>query len=179
MHDATAAAKSPKEFHIFHKRYVWESTSLNKCRSPAKNPMIAASHPEQKPRVMRKTVRQAIDSRRGWQADPEETATNCWIAHYTPHLIQRFQRNFGVCMHKPENIAPCGVGSDVHLFRTATFAGLDNLFAEAFCQPIGAVSARAVDDDYLRPSGSFAQIREKGTYQLCLVENGNDNRDLH
>jgi len=179
MHDATAAAESPKKFHIFHERYVWESTSLNKRRSPAKNSMIAASHPEQKPRVMRKAVGQAIDSRRGRQADPEETATNFWIAHYTPNFIQRLQRNFGVCMHKPENIAVCGLGSDVHLFRTATFAGLDNLFAEAFCQPIGAVSARAVDDDYLRPSGSFTQIREKGTYQLRLVENGNDNRDLH
>jgi hypothetical protein len=179
MHNATAAAKSPKKFYVFHERYVWKSTSLNKRCSPAKNSMIAASHPKQKPGVMRKAVGQAIDSRRGRQADPEETPTNFWIAHYTPNLIQRFQRNFGVCMQKPENIAVCGVGSDVHLFRTAALAGSDNLITQLLRQLIGGVSARAIDDNDFRPSGSFAQIREKGTYQLRLVENGNDNRDLH
>jgi hypothetical protein len=179
MHEATAAAKSPKKFHIFHERHIWESTSLNKRRSPAKYSMIATSHPEQKPRVMRKTVRQAIDRRRGRQADPEETATNFRIAHYTPNLIQRFQRNFVVCMHKPENIAVCGAGSDVHLFRTAALAASDNLITEALRQLIGAVSARAIDYNDFGGTGSFAQIREKRAYRLRLVENRNDNRDLH
>ena len=128
---------------------------------------------------MRKTVRQSIYSWRGRQADPEKTATNFWIVHDAPNLIQRFQRNFGVCLQEPENIAACGIGSDIHLFRTATLAGPDHLIAEALRQLIGGVSTRAVDDNNFRTTGSFAQIREKGTYQLRLVENGNDNRDLH
>jgi hypothetical protein len=82
-------------------------------------------------------------------------------------------------MHKPENIAVCGVGSDVHLFRPAALAGSDNLITQLLRQLIGGVSARAIDDNDFRPSGSFAQIREKGTYQLRLIKNGNDNRDLH
>jgi hypothetical protein len=161
MHDATAAAKSPKKFHIFHERHIWKSSSLNKCCSPAENSVIAASHAEQKPRVMRKAVRQSVYGRRGRQADPKETTRNFWIAHYTPNLIQRFQRNFGVCMQKPENIAVCGLRSDVHLFRTAALAGSDNLITQLLRQLIGGVSARAIDDNDFRPSGSFAQIREK------------------
>jgi len=161
MHEATAAAKSPKKFHIFHERDVWESTSLNKRRSPAKNSMIAASHAQQKPSVMRKAVRQSVYGRRGRQADPEETATNFWIAHYTPNLIQRFQRNFGVCMQKPENIAACGGGSGIHLFRTAALAAPDNLITQLSRQLIGAVSARAINDNNFRPTSSLAQIREK------------------
>jgi len=57
MHDATAAAKSPKEFHIFHYRHVRESANINKCFSQAEDSVIAASHSQYKPCVMRKTVR--------------------------------------------------------------------------------------------------------------------------
>ena len=128
---------------------------------------------------MRKPVRQAIHSRRGRQTDPEEAATDFWIAHYAPNLIQRFQRNFGVCMHKPENIAVCGVGSDVHLFRTAALAGSDNLITQLLRQLIGGVSARAIDDNDFRPAGSPPQIREKGAYRRRLIKNRNNNRDLH
>jgi hypothetical protein len=46
VQDATAPAKSPKKFHIFHERHVWKSPSVNKRRSSAENSMIAASHPE-------------------------------------------------------------------------------------------------------------------------------------
>jgi hypothetical protein len=161
MHDATVAAKSPKKFHIFHERHIWKSPSLNKCCSPAENSVIAASHAEQKPRVMRKAVRQSVYGRRGRQADPKETTRNFWIAHYTPNLIQRFQRNFGVCMQKPENIAACGGGSGIHLFRTAALAAPDNLITQLSRQLIGAVSARAINDNNFRPTSSLAQIREK------------------
>jgi hypothetical protein len=179
MHDATAVAKSPKKFHIFHERHIWKSPSINKRCSPAEHSMIAASHPEQKPRVMRKAVRQPVYGRRHWQADPKETATDCWITHYPRNLIQRFQRHFGVCMQKPENIAACSIGSEVHLFRTAALGAPDNLVAEAFRQSVGAISARAIDDNDFRPSGSFAQIREKRAYQRRLIKDRNDNGDLH
>jgi len=159
MHDATAAAKSSKKFHIFHERHIWKSPSINKRCSPAEHSMIAASHLEQKPRVMRKAVRQSVYGWPGRHANPKETATDFWIAHYAVNLIQRFQRHFGVCMQKPENIADCDIGSDVHLFGTAALVALDQLIAEALRQPVGAVSARAIDDNNFRPTGSLAQIR--------------------
>jgi hypothetical protein len=179
MHVATAAAKSPKKFHIFHERHVWKSPRVNKRCSSAEHSMIAASHPEQEPCVMRKAVRQSVYGRRGRQADPKETATDFWTAHYPPNLIQRFQRHFGVCMEKPENIAACGIGSDIHLFRTAALAAPDNLIAEALRELVGAVSARAIDDNNFRPTGSLAQIREKRAYQRRLIKDRNNNRDLH
>lgn len=179
MHDPTAAAKSPEEFHIFHERHVWKSPSVNKCCSPAEHSMIAASHSEQKSRVMRKPVRQSVYSRRGRQSDPKETGTDFWIAHYASNLIQRFQRHFGVCMQKPQNIATCRVGSDVHLFGTAAFAASDNLIAEVLRQSIGAVSACAIDDNNFRTPGSFAQVRKKRAYQPRLIKDRDNNGDLH
>jgi hypothetical protein len=105
---------------------------------------------------MRKAVRQSVDGRRGRQADPEETATDFWIAHYTRNLIQRFPRHVGVCVQKPKNIAACGVGSDIHLLRTAARAATYDVIAEAFRQTIGAVSAPPLDDNNFRPTGSLA-----------------------
>jgi hypothetical protein len=179
VHHPTAPAKLPKKFHIFHKRNVWKSSSVNKGCSPAEHSMIAASHPKQEPRVMRKAVRQPVNGRRGRQTDPKETATDFWIVHYAANLIQTFQRHFGVCMQKPENIAACGVRSGIHLFRTAALAAPDNLVTEALRQPIGAVGARAIDDDNFRPKSSLAQIREKRAYPRRFVKDGNNNRDLH
>ncbi len=46
MHHATAAAKSPKKFHIFHEWHVWKSLSGNKRCSPTEHSMIAASYPK-------------------------------------------------------------------------------------------------------------------------------------
>jgi hypothetical protein len=141
--------------------------------------MIAASHPKQEPRVMRKAIRQPVYSRRGRQADPKETATDLWTMHYAPNLIQRFQRHFGVCMQKPENIATRGFGSGIHLFRAAALAAPDKLIAQALRQLVGAVGARAIDDNDFRPTGSLAQIREKRTYQKRFIRYGNNYGDLH
>ena len=82
-------------------------------------------------------------------------------------------------MQKPKNIAACSIGSEVHLFRTAALAAPDNLIAEAFRQPVGAVSARAIDNNNFRPTGSLAEIRQKRAYQRRLVKDRNNNRDLH
>jgi hypothetical protein len=159
VHDATAPTKPPKKFHIFHERHVWKSPSVKKGCSPAKHSMIAASHPKQEPRVMRKAVRQSVNGRRGRQVDPKETATDFWITHYAANLIQTFQRHFNVRMQKPENIAACGVGSSIHLFRTAGLDAPDYLITEFLRQLGRAVGARAIDDNNFRPTGSLAQIR--------------------
>jgi len=141
--------------------------------------VIAAPHPEQKPRVMRKDIRQSVYDRRGRQADPEETATDFWIAHHARNLIQRFQRYFGVCMQKPEDFAARCLGSDVHLPGTAARAAPYNVIAEAFRQPLGSVSAPAVDNNNFRPTGSLAQSRQERADQWRLIKDRNDNGDLH
>jgi hypothetical protein len=82
-------------------------------------------------------------------------------------------------MQKPENIAACGIGSDVHLFRTAALAAPDKLIAETSRQLVGAVIARAIDDNNFRPTGSLAQVRKKRAYQWRLIKDGNNNRDPH
>jgi hypothetical protein len=179
VHDATAAAETAKKFHIFHERHVWKSPRISERCSSAEHSMIAASYPEQESRVMRKAIRQSVYSRRGRQADPKETATDFWIAHYPPNFIQRFQRHFGVCVQKPQDISACCIGSNVHLFGTAAIAASDNLIAEALRQLVGAVSARAIDDNNFRSTGPLAQVREKRAYQRGLIKNGNNNGDLH
>jgi hypothetical protein len=164
VRDAAAMAKSSKEFHIFHKRHIRKSPSLHKRTPPAEHSMIAASHSEQKSRVMRKTVCQPVYRRRGRQPDPEETATDFWIAHYATNLIQRFQRHFGVGVQKPENIAVCGIDSEIHLPGAAALAASNNLIAESVRQSTGTVSARAIDDNNFRPAGSVSKIRKKRAY---------------
>src|SRR5437899_1944846 len=57
VHHAPKAVKPAKKFYIFHQRHVWKSPNINKSRSPTEKAMIAASHPKQEPRVMRKAVR--------------------------------------------------------------------------------------------------------------------------
>ena len=110
---------------------------------------------------MRKAVRQSVDRRRGRQADPEETATDVWIAHYAHNLIQGIQWHLGVRVQKPENFATGCIGSDVHLPGTAACGAPDNLIAEALRQLLGSVGAPAIDDNNFRPSCSLTQIRHK------------------
>ena len=128
---------------------------------------------------MRKAIRQSVYSRRGRQADPKETATDFWITHYPPDLIQRFRRHFGVCVQKPQNIAARGIGSGIHLFGPTALAAPDNLIAEALRQLVTAVSARAIDDNNFRPACSLAQIQEKWADQGRFIKDRNNNRDLH
>jgi hypothetical protein len=141
--------------------------------------MIAASHSEQKPRVMRKTVRQPVYGRHGRQPNSKETATDFWIAHYATNLIQRFRRHCGIGVQKPQNIAMCSIGSEIHLPGPAALAGSNNLVAEAFSKSVGTVSARTIDDNNFRPTGSVSQVRKKRTYQRRFIQDWNDNGDLH
>jgi hypothetical protein len=155
MRDTAAVAKSPKKFRIFHERNIWKSPSRNKRRSPAENSMITTAHSEQKTRVMRKAVCQPVYRWGHRQADPKETTASVWIAHYAVNFIQTPQRHFGVRVQKPEDIAACTIGSYVHLFRTAAFTTSDKLIAEALRQTIGAVGARAIDDNNFSATSSL------------------------
>jgi len=76
-------------------------------------------------------------------------------------------------------VAACGGGSGIHLFRTAALAAPDNLITQLSRQLIGAVSARAINDNNFRPTSSLAQIRKKTAYRRRLIKDRNNNRDLH
>jgi hypothetical protein len=141
--------------------------------------MVSAPHPQQESCVMCKPVRQSVHSGRRRQADPKETAADFRIAHYAIDLIQRFQRHFGIGVQKPENIAMCGIGSEIHLPGATALAASNNLVAESLRQLIGTVSARTIDDNNFRPADSFSQVRKKRAYQRRFIQDGNDNGDLH
>ena len=168
MHDATAAAESSKKFHIFHEWQVWKSPHVIKCCSSAEDSMIAASHPEQKSRVMRKAIRQSVYNRRGRQTDPEETATDFLIAHYPLNFIQRVRRHFGVCVQKPQNITASYACPCVHL-RSSSRLRVYNAIAQGHRQFRSAVAAAAVGDNDFRLRSSVAQMPEKRLDQRSLI----------
>jgi hypothetical protein len=95
LYDATAATRVAEKFHIFHERHVWKSTSVNKGTSPAENSVIAASHPEQEPCVMRKAVRQSVYDRRGRQADSKKPPQTLDCA-LSAQSHSKIPRHFGV-----------------------------------------------------------------------------------
>src|SRR5205814_397938 len=57
VYHAAVAMKPAKKFHIFHQRHRGKSTDINKRDSPAEDSVIATSHAEQDPCVMRQAVR--------------------------------------------------------------------------------------------------------------------------
>jgi hypothetical protein len=129
MHNATASAKSPKQFHIFHKRHIRKTPGSNKGASSTENSMVATAHLKQQSRIMCKAVGQSVYGRRGRQSDPEETTRYISVAHYPRDLIQGVRRHFGVCMQKPKDIAACDLCSGIHLSRTAAVLASDHLIA--------------------------------------------------
>ena len=157
MDDAPRAAKSTKKFDIFHKRHIRKPSSIDERRPSAENSMIAASHPEQKPCIMRKAVRQPVNNT-SRQADPKETATDFGIAHYAANLIQTSPWNLGVRMQEPENIAAGRTRPGVHLYRTAAFAAPNKLIAQPYRKLIRAVGACSIDHNDFRPRRSLAQM---------------------
>jgi len=170
---AAAAAKPAKKFHIFHKRHIRKPSSFDERRPPAENPMIATSHPEQKPRIMRKAVRQSVNNT-SRQADPKVTATDSSIPDYTANFIQASRWHFGVCMQEPENIAAGRTGAGIHLYRTAAFAAPNELITESYRKLIRAVGACTIDHNDFRSRRSLAQMLEKRPYQRRLIQNRNN-----
>jgi len=178
MDHTSTATKPAKKFNIFHERHVRKPSSINKRSSPTENSMIAASHPKQKPRIMCETVRQSVNNT-SRQADPKVTATDSPIPDHAANLIQTSRWYFGVCMQEPENIAAGRAGASIHLYRAAAFASPNELIAEPRRKLIGAVGACTIDHNDFRSRRSLAQMLEKRTYQRRLIQNRNNDRDLH
>jgi len=77
-------------------------------------------------------------------------------------------------MQEPENIAGGRAGTCVHLYRTAAFTAPNKLIAEPCRKRIGAVGACTIDHNDFRSRRSLAQMLEKRTYQLRLIQNRNN-----
>ena len=82
-------------------------------------------------------------------------------------------------MQEPQNLAACRSRPGVHLSCTAAFAAPNELFAEPFREFTRAVGACPIDHNDFRSWCSLAKMLEKGAYQLRLIENRNNDRDLH
>jgi hypothetical protein len=73
--------KPAKKFHVFHQWNLGKSADVSERASPTKNSVIAASHSEQNPCVMRKTVCQSIQG--VWrQSNPEKTSGDAPFSQY-------------------------------------------------------------------------------------------------
>jgi hypothetical protein len=71
-----------------------------------------------------------------------------------------------------------GARTGVHLYR-ATGLAYDKLIAKALREISRAIGASALGDDNFSASRSLAQVSQEWSYQRRLVEDRNNDRDLH
>src|SRR5437879_13592057 len=106
--------------------------------------MVATSHSEQDPGIMRKAVRQSINgvSR---QTNSKKTSRDLRLIHDLLNLVQTSPRNSGIDMDKPKNVAMCGTCPSIHLHGPIGFAP-DELIATAHTEVRCVIGASAVAD---------------------------------
>jgi len=161
--DATAPVKLPKKFGVFHQRHFWKAANVQEDSASAEYSVVAASHSQQNSRVMRKTVRQPINS--AWrQAYPEITASDLRIIHEALDLSQTSVRDFGINMDKPKDVTVRGTRANIHLYCSIAFA-YDNLIAKAARKISRVIGASAVGDNNLRFWRSVTQVLKKWAYE--------------
>ncbi len=112
--DATLALKLAKEFHVFHQWHFRKTANVQEGRAPAEYAMVATPHSQQNPGVMRKGVRQSINTG-SRQANSKVTASDLRIIQGALDLIQASRRNFGINMDEPKDVAAGGVCTSIHL----------------------------------------------------------------
>jgi hypothetical protein len=130
--------------------------------------MVAASHSQQDPSVMRKSVGQPIN-RASRQAYPEITASDLRIIHEALDLGQTSLRDFGIDMDKPKDVTVRGASAKIHLYRSIALA-YDNLIAKAGRKISRAIGASAVGDNNLRLWRSVTQMLKKWAYEWRLIK---------
>jgi hypothetical protein len=169
----TALPKQANEFHVFHQLHFRKAAHVDKHSSPAEYPVVATSHSQQDPGVMRKTVRQSINPA-SRQANSKVTASDLWINHDALHLIQTLPGHFGINMQKPKDVALRGTSANVHLCCSTAFAH-DNLIAKAPSEISRAIGASTICYNNLASRRSLAQLVKKWPYQRRFVKDGNNN----
>jgi hypothetical protein len=139
--------------------------------------MIAASHSEQNPCVMRKTVRQPINQP-SRQANPKIAADNIRMLHDARDLIQTLQWHFDIRVDKPKDLPVRGMCPGIHLHGTTPLTR-NKPIAMTCSDFSGAIRTSAIGNNDFRSGRSLAQVREEASYQRRLVEDGNNDRKLH
>jgi hypothetical protein len=177
VYHSAAATQPAKEFYVFHQRHLGKSADLSEYTSTAENSMIAASHPEQNACVMRKIVSQSIQGVCR-QSNSEKPAGNAPFSQYALDFRQAFRRHFNIYVQKPKGVASCGACAEVQLLAPIALAH-HNLIAKACCQISRSIRASAICNNDFRSRRPLAQMCKKLAYHWRLVENWNNDRDLH
>jgi hypothetical protein len=120
VYDATVTPDPTEKFHVFHQRDFRKAANINEDSSPAEYPVVATSHSQRNPCVVRKTIGQSVNQVL-WQANSKEPASDYRVAHNARNLVQTTARNFGINVNKPKNVAVGSVCSSVELLRATAF----------------------------------------------------------
>jgi hypothetical protein len=136
-----------KKFCVFHQRDVGKSANVEEGSAPAENAVIAASHSQQNSSVMSKTVCESINQALR-QTNSEITASDLWIIHDAPDLIQTLQWQSGIDMNKPKDLPARSTRAGVHLPGT-TAPALNEPITKSGGESICAIGASAVRDNNL------------------------------
>jgi len=148
--------------NIFHQRHIGKSANVQEDSSSAEYAVIAASHSKQNACVMRKTIRESINQPFR-QANPEVTANDIRIIHYSPDLIQTSQWQFSIDMDEPEDITARSARSGIHLYGPIGLAS-NKLVAKARGEVDRAIGTSAIRDNNLSFGCSLAQMLKKWPY---------------
>jgi len=169
--------KPAKKIDIFQQRHRGKSANIHKRSSPTEDSMIAASYSEQHAGVMRETVCQPINQA-SRQANPKIAADNVRMLHDARDLIQTLQWHFDIRVDKPKDLPVRGVCPSIHL-RSPTPLALNKPIAMTCSEVSGVIRTSAIGDNNFGSGRSLAQMLKKRAYQRCLVENRNNDRELH
>jgi hypothetical protein len=169
---ATVPPQPAKKFHVFHQWHFWKATNFQESSPSAEYPVVATSHSQQNPGVVRKAVRQSINWVL-WQANPEVTSDYIRVLQYARDFIQASLRDFGIDMYEPEHVAARSTRAHVHLHCPIGVAP-NELIAKARAESRCAVRASAVGHNNLRFWCSVAQMLKKWAYECRLVKNRNN-----
>jgi hypothetical protein len=177
VHDATVTPDPAKKFHVFHQRDFRKPANVSEDSSPAEYPVVATSHSQRNPGVVRKTIGQSVYQVLR-QANSKEPASDYRIVHNTLDLSQTSRRNFRIHMEKPKNVAVGSACTGVHLYPPIWLAN-NNLITKTAREISSAVEACPICDNDLSFRGSFAQVLQKWTYQGRLIKDWDNDREVH
>src|SRR5207245_4480195 len=97
--------------------------------------------------------------------------------HDARDLIQTLQRQFGIGVNEPKDLAARGACARLHLVGTAAL-GLHKSITQVGSELSGTISASTIGDDNFGSRRSLAQMLQERAYQRCLIQNLHDDREL-
>jgi hypothetical protein len=158
--DAAVTPERPEKFYIFHQRHFGETADLLEYRAPAKESVIATTHPQQSAGVMSKRIGQAVNEFRPRQPNAKKTASTFGVAKYLLDGSNAADRWPHIRVQKPEYVASGRARTGIHLNRPAAFAR-EQTIAQRSRNLSGGIETSAIDDDDFRMRRDRAEIPQK------------------